>query len=343
LELPRPPLEANYALTFNARPHIVPRLLQRQRVQVLVNGEAIAEFSISKPSTRTCLIPWDVITRCPTLKIQFITPDSAQPSFFGGSADTRSLGVAFRSLSLHADIYSTAALPLHSSAEIAIDISSIIAVDNLPISELMLAFESLGQNCEFGLVQRHFNADPLGLLRFSSTPLPQLIGALDAKFRGMGADGTLKIELSSNGREYMINELNYGFLYHAFVKLGEAEPSEILDREMRRLPFLARKLVDDLERSEKIFVYRGMGSLEEEEVFPLVTSLRRYGPNTLLFVNLADAAHQSGTVELRSPGFLVGYVDRFAPSEDASAFDAASWVHVCRQALRMRNAATPRP
>jgi hypothetical protein len=31
-------------------------------------------------------------------------------------------------------------------------------------------FENLGGNCEFGLVQRHFGAEPLSLLRWTATP-----------------------------------------------------------------------------------------------------------------------------------------------------------------------------
>jgi hypothetical protein len=49
----------------------------------------------------------------------------------------------------------------------------------LPPAQLMLRFEALGQNCEFGVVQRHYGAEPLGLLRFSSTPLHLLVAALN--------------------------------------------------------------------------------------------------------------------------------------------------------------------
>ena len=36
-----------------------------------------------------------------------------------------------------------------------------------PLNEMLLEFESLGDNCEFGLVQRHFGAEPISLLRFA--------------------------------------------------------------------------------------------------------------------------------------------------------------------------------
>jgi hypothetical protein len=79
-----------------------------------------------------------------------------------------------------------------------------------------------------------------------------------------------------------------------------------------------------------------MRALPEEEVMPLAAALRRFGPNTLLFVTLADAAHPSGTVEQRMPGFLVGYIDRFAPSEDAHDLLFDDWLQICRNARAIR-------
>ena len=50
---------------------------------------------------------------------------------------------------------------------------------------LALQFESLGDNCELGLVQRRAGVEPLGLLRFAGAPLRRLITALDARFEGI--------------------------------------------------------------------------------------------------------------------------------------------------------------
>ena len=55
-----------------------------------------------------------------------------------------------------------------------------------PLDELMLAFESLGENCDFGLVQRHAGAEPLGIYRFSGTNLYQLLSTLNNEFEGVG-------------------------------------------------------------------------------------------------------------------------------------------------------------
>ena len=48
--------------------------------------------------------------------------------------------------------------------------------------ELVVHFESLGDNCELGLVQRRAGVEPLGLLRFAGVPLRNLVRGLNARF-----------------------------------------------------------------------------------------------------------------------------------------------------------------
>ena len=72
----------------------------------------------------------------------------------------------------------------------------------MPTRDLMLRFESLGQNCEFGLVQRRCGSEPLGLLRFASTPLPHLLAAFEGGFEGLGGPDAIEIIPSPNeGRD----------------------------------------------------------------------------------------------------------------------------------------------
>jgi len=54
----------------------------------------------------------------------------------------------------------------------------------LSAQELMYRFESLGDNCEFGLVQRRCGAEPLGLFRFASIGTEQVARALEAGLEG---------------------------------------------------------------------------------------------------------------------------------------------------------------
>ena len=338
LVLPPPTVPATHVLVLRLRPMVAGDALPAQRLGVRVNGVALGDFRIDRRTTRACRIPLPLLRPGAALRIAFATPDAARPADHGLGDDRRVLGVNLAALRLYPDIHEDAQddTVLDRDEPVPVDAAVVMSVEQMKLHDLMLNFESLGQNCEFGLVQRKCQAEPLGLLRFSSTPLPPLLEALDARFAGMGAPGSTSVSLSPNGREYMVRDSRFGFTYHAWVNAGEMHPDEIMQREARRVPFLVRKLVEDLESGAKIFVFKGMGPMTEEEAFPLAMALRRYGPNRLLLVNPADAEHRAGTVAARAPGFMVGYVDRFAPGDNAHDLSLGSWVKVCREAYRLR-------
>ena len=331
LVVPAPPMSASYLLALRLRPHVVEGRLATQRLRVLANGSEVGSFTLARRTERACIIPASVIAGRETLEIVFDMPDAARPADLGAARDMRMLSIAVISLRLYPD---RLAWP-GDDMPVAVDIGAVMRTEQIKLSQLMLQFESLGQNCEFGLVQRQCEAEPLGLLRFASTPLPNLLAALEARFEGMGAPQFVQVEMSSNGREFMVKDTCYGLTYHAWVNAGEMEAAALHGREVRRVPMLVRKLLEDLELGEKIFVFKGMGLLAEEVVFPLAVALRRYGPNRLMFVTLAHGPHMAGTVEARPEGYLVGYLDRFAPSENAHDFLLDQWVAICRAAHRM--------
>jgi hypothetical protein len=205
----------------------------------------------------------------------------------------------------------------------------------LPDRELMLRFESIGENCEFGLVQRRCGAEPLGLFRFASAPLPKLKAGLEACFEGLSDPDNLDVQLSSNGREYMVYDRKFQLLYHAWVLAEEMTAEAVRQREVRRLPLLIRKLVEDLNQAEKIFIFHGMEPLTDEEARDLLARLRSYGPNTLLWIEPANADHPAGSVEWIGQGLLKGHIDRFAPGDDAHDLSLDCWIAICRNAHGM--------
>jgi hypothetical protein len=200
--------------------------------------------------------------------------------------------------------------------------------------DLMMQFESIGQNCEFGIVQRAYKAEPLGLLRWASVSFPNLISGLSAKFEGLGAPDAVQIRLA-NG-EYMADETRYKITYHTFVRQGETTPEALHEREHKRLRYLADKLIQDLEEAEKIFVYKKDEPLSEDQIRQLHAALRVFGPNTLLWVAAMDATHSAGTVEWLGEGLLAGRVDHFAdPDHVPSTTSVESWTTVCANAWRL--------
>jgi hypothetical protein len=72
-------------------------------------------------------------------------------------------------------------------------------------------------------------------------------------------------------------------------------------------------------------------------IMRLVEALRVYGPAELLWVTLHDSEHPPGTVEAVAPGLLKGYIDRFAPGENAHALSLECWIALCRNALALQH------
>lgn len=286
---------------------IVLRMLIRpdmaeQRVRLSVRGTEVARFTVLDRVARAARISAALLAGGPSLPLTFHLDDDA---------------IALGSIALQPDIDTPPGAPSDT---------------DLSDRATMLRFESLGENCEFGLAQRAAGAEPLGLMRFASTNLQRLLVALDNGFDGLGVPDKLVVEVSENGREYMVADRVYGLHYHAWVKTGEMSAEDVHRREVRRMPFLIRKLSEDLETGHKIFVRKERGGELDSIVYPLLPALRRWGPNTLLYVKLADAAHPPGLVERREPGLLIGYIERFAPGENAHDFLADQWLTLCHTA-----------
>jgi hypothetical protein len=104
------------------------------------------------------------------------------------------------------------------------------------------------------------------------------------------------------------------------------------EQESARLKFLRRKFIEELEAGDKIFVYKFGSGVSEEEILPLYMALNRYGDATLLWVVQAERDRPTGTVEVVMPGLLKGYIDRFAPEENAHDLSFDGWLRVCANA-----------
>lgn len=197
-------------------------------------------------------------------------------------------------------------------------------------AELVLQFESLGDNCELGLVQRHAGVEPLGLFRFAGAPLRHLLRAMEARFEGMADPAHVRVQ-PENG-EYMIKLTKYDFIYHAHVKIGAADPAELHRQQVRTVGFLVRKLIDDLENPTKILVFRQNEPLLASDLTDLRIALSGYGPSTLLWVQEARPGHPAGDVVAVDDRLLIGYVSRLARRDNVPDLDVRSWLAMLRNA-----------
>jgi|GEM_PF-597260 len=331
LTLPRPARADTYRLHLQLHPFVRPPSLPAQRLTLRINGAQTASPPITQHAVLALDLAWPHLDSAAQIDIALDLPDAARPADIVGGGDDRMLALQLKRLLL-TRIKAPAAAPPMPAEPIE---------STLPIDELMLRFESIGENCEFGLVQRRCGVEPLGLLRFASAPYEKLMAALRARFAGMGAPENIHVELSGNGREYMVLDRAYGFYYHAWVLAGEMTIAEIHAREARRVPFLVRKLIEDISAGEKLLVYHGMSPLSLAAASALADALRAYGPATLLWVEVADEAHKPGTVLWVEGGLMKAYIERFAPGEDAHDLALDSWIELCRRAVGLCDTLPP--
>jgi hypothetical protein len=251
----------------------------RQRVLLSYNGEHLGDVVVKS----TCKIAF--IARSPgVVRLEF--PDAWRPVDVGLNVDDRllSIGIDEITISEPHEIWAG----VRSAPR---DLDLLLESTGLAPQALALCFENLGVNCEFGLVQRIFGAEPLGLLRFSATPIEALLGALERRFEGLGAVGTLEVSTFGDAQEYICTDKVFGLRYHTWQYADSVSEGDLLKQEEARLPFLARKLTETLEDAEKVLVYRTFSPLEAQVVERLFRAVRSYGPNTLMIIETAPSGN----------------------------------------------------
>jgi hypothetical protein len=210
-------------------------------------------------------------------------------------------------------------------------------------SQLVTQFESLGDNCEFGLVQRSAGAEPLGLLRFAGFTgafdqrLEDLVKALDRGFEGLGDPDTIDItaEGPADHREFIVRERGYGLQYHTFLSPTDVNEAKLRQQESIRLRFLQRKLLADLASADKIFIWKSNVAVDVSRIRLLLDALRRRGPATLLWVCADRDTGPVGSVTRLDEGLLRGTIDRFAPYDALADISNAVWLTICAAAAQM--------
>ena len=208
--------------------------------------------------------------------------------------------------------------------------------DLAPMDHIMSMFQSLGQNCDFGLLQRYARVEPLGLLRFTGNSLNQLLTALDDGFSGVGDPANLRVVLAGEApkREFMVVERQVGG-YHTFILEGEMTEDEMRVRQARYLTFLRRKFLEDLRSGEKIWVWRETTPSSPERIAHLVDRLRRFGPNRLLWITVDDDTARHGRIESISPHLIRGYAGPIAADRLNYTTPLQPWFEICEKAYRV--------
>jgi tetratricopeptide (TPR) repeat protein len=210
-------------------------------------------------------------------------------------------------------------------------------------------FESLGgtaTGCEFGMVQRKFGSEGLGLLRWTRSSIDNLVAALNSDLDGVGDEQyteLLKVRLSADREEYVTADRRFGMKSNTFMKVSDAPYDKMFTQTCRRLRFLRNKLVEDLRAAEKIFVFKVQDPEPDEALRALYFAARRYGNVTLMCVREADADNQRGSIRILESGLFVGYIGYFIRAGDGGSLgiDFVTWKSLAEEAERLRTISLP--
>jgi hypothetical protein len=324
----------DYAMELDLIPFIIPSVLPVQRLTVSVNGTVVGQSAVAQGGRIGFVIPGAALGGRETTSIVFSHPDAARPCDFGRGKEARLLSLSLKRLTVSPIRPESSGQRIDGAGGIAL--SELEQRVGMTADKFMLNFESIGDNCEFGLVQRRCGAEPLSLLRFSNILLSKLLRALEAGFKDFGNADQLEFRLTGkNKAEYVIHDKRYGLSFHTFRYRGEVDEQKLIAGEPARLAFLVRKFVEDLGSESKIFVCKRNNPLLEEEILPLYIALNSFGRNTLLWLVPADAEHKTGSVEKVTAGLFKGYIERFAPLENAHDLLLDAWLEVCVNTYRL--------
>jgi hypothetical protein len=199
-------------------------------------------------------------------------------------------------------------------------------MDTLPAA-LLRCFESLGDNCEFGFVQRANGYEDGGLFRWSISPLDKLIHCFDTDFKDLYSFGNLAPSAPD-----MVRDIATGLMFHTRMQsidgqfvLDHAGRREIYSAEKRKIDHLLDKFRRRVQEPGTICVYKRNSGVVDSDAKRLQQALTKLGPSTLLVVRSTDDPVRWGTVERSSSGFLVGLVDGFAPYFAADQISLQIW------------------
>ncbi len=325
-------LNGDHIIELDLRPFVRQPWVPSQRLTVSVNGILVGQSTVMAAARFGYRIPAAALSAKKGISVVLGHPGAARPCDVEPTSDVRLLSLAVERMRVSPIRQGASGERIDGTG--GITPSQLENMVGLTPDRLMLKFESLGDTCEFGLVQRRCGAEPFfSLLRFAGMDLPSLLRALDDRMQDFGNAALLEIYLDDKDKpEFIVRDARYGAVFHTFRSKDEIREEELRESESKRLAYCAQRLLGDLKKGNKIFVFKRNVPLREEEILPLYAALSSYGRNILLWMVPADAGHASGSVETVLPGLLKGFIERFAPHEDIDDVLVDDWLAVCANA-----------
>lgn len=222
---------------------------------------------------------------------------------------------------------------LHKTAEVEITTPEPVDDVDLPTQQLMRMTESIGDNCEYGMWQRHRAYEPSSLFRWAITPIDSLLAFLDAPTALYAKDD---LSVHSPG---MVHDEKFGFKFHSKLVERNAEGEiqlltdkqafdEIYLDEKAKIDHLQAKTFAQMRRQTGLYIIKDNKGLKEEDVHRVLAHLLRHNPTHHLLWVEADGAPAFTDLGGR---LLRGSLPGFAPYVDVQAYVEGGWTSLMTQ------------
>jgi len=201
-------------------------------------------------------------------------------------------------------------------------------------NETLNQFTSLGGDCEFGLVQRHYGLEPLGLLRWSSSSPANLSRLLDDGLERIGDPAHTSLTADNDQDVYYLTLTAYDLMINTMVKIRTVDADKFLSQQNRRTSFLLRQLLGQFDDGDKIFVYKTNEPLDQAVAQRLCQSVARYGDVRLLYVAAAGLGEESGGLEVVGKNLIIARLAGIGPLERSWNIPYGAWLDLCERVER---------
>lgn len=207
------------------------------------------------------------------------------------------------------------------------------------ISEILLMFESLGNNCEFGIVQRQFGCDPPGLFRNVGFLSPeQMITALMAGLDGMFEQQNYEFTLPTHSPDWRLHCRIFGFQFHTGIKSSILSNSDEWIQQTHQnmviFRFLKKKFIQHLCVNKRIFVFRFNEVVPEDTARRMYAAIRSHGDGSLLYVS-QNITRPYGCVVKRENGLIYAEIPHLA-NENPPVIDFKAWESITYSSVSLR-------
>ena len=202
-------------------------------------------------------------------------------------------------------------------------------------AEIARNFESLGDNCEFGVAMAEHGFTRPSLFRFGGTsefhapqrlPPTLLAEAIASYFDGLAEGDDLDFRLY--GPEWIATSARYRFMAHTGVTDASLSKAELRRQHNRRMRLAVRNFVELAANPRTVFVRKSNGHETEADLRRLLEALRGLGEARLLWVTTASDEEPAGMISLLGDGLVKARISRFAPYADAGNPDRQAWRQV---------------